>query len=133
MVWGQRMVWGQSAFSYYGGSGDHHWDFGYNGRSELTGGERRTGAVLGQGTLFAMKGDFDYGYDPIGNRTESNVDGASPAMTYTTNAVNQYTATFRPDGVVQLRFRREPVSGCRVRLHLGWRKPAEDGHPSESE
>mgnify|MGYP003810981151 CR=1 FL=1 len=44
-----------------------------------------------------MKGDFDYGYDPIGNRTESNVDGASPAMTYTTNAVNQYTATSDPE------------------------------------
>ena len=43
-----------------------------------------------------MKGDFDYVYDPIGNRTQSNVDGASPAMTYTTNAVNQYTATSDP-------------------------------------
>ncbi|NLE59960.1 MAG: hypothetical protein GX616_16530 [Planctomycetes bacterium] len=50
------------------GSGDHHWDFGYNQRSELTGGERRTGSNPGQGTLLTSKGSFDYGHDLIGNR-----------------------------------------------------------------
>lgn len=67
----------------------------YNTRSELTGGDRRVGTTLGSGT-FMTPGTYDYTYDPIGNRTNSNVDGASPDMTYTRNNVNQYTATADP-------------------------------------
>ncbi|HSW45258.1 MAG TPA: hypothetical protein VLM89_06775, partial [Phycisphaerae bacterium] len=78
-------------------SSNHHWDYGYNGRSELVGGNRRTGTDPGQGTDFSPNGVFDYTYDPIGNRTESNVDHASPAMSYTANNVNQYTATANPN------------------------------------
>ena len=77
------------------GTGNRHWEFLYNKRSELTNGDRRQGTTLGSGT-FMTPGDFDYAYDPIGNRTESNVDGASPAMSYTANNVNQYTATANP-------------------------------------
>jgi len=78
------------------GSGDHHWDYGYNDRSELTGGNRRTGTDPGQGTNFSPNGDFDYLYDPIGNRSESNVDGASPAMTYTATSLTQYAPAATP-------------------------------------
>ncbi len=82
-----------SAFDDYG---NHHWDFVYNDRSELTDADRKTGTTVGSGTPFETKGVFDYLYDPIGNRTESNVDDADPAMTYTRNNVNQYTATSDP-------------------------------------
>ncbi|MGQ9650928.1 MAG: hypothetical protein ACUVXJ_12525 [Phycisphaerae bacterium] len=48
-----------------------------------------------------MKGDFDYIYDPIGNRqtgtTYADMDTTRYSTTYTTNAVNQYTATSNPD------------------------------------
>ena len=81
-------------------AGNHHWDFGYNGRNELTGGDRRTGTVAGEGTDFTRKGDFDYGYDPIGNRetgtTYADMDTTRYSTTYTTNTVNQYTVTSDP-------------------------------------
>jgi len=79
---------------FFGGSGDGHWDFRYNGRSELTGGMRKTGTSLGAGNLMDP-GDFDYIYDPIGNRESYRLDGGT-ATTYTTNNLNQYTATADP-------------------------------------
>ncbi|HSW46225.1 MAG TPA: hypothetical protein VLM89_11715 [Phycisphaerae bacterium] len=93
---GRRTATIMTGTAFTGGSGEHHWDFGYNGRSELVGGNRRTGTDPGQGTDFSPNGVFDYTYDPIGNRTESNVGHASPAMSYTANNVNQYTATADP-------------------------------------
>jgi len=82
-----------TAFDDYG---NHHWAFLYNDRSELTDADRKTGTEPGSGTPFETKGVFDYLYDSIGNRTESNVDDADPAMTYTRNNVNQYTGTSDP-------------------------------------
>jgi len=81
-----------SAFDDYG---DHHWDFGYNDRNEVTAGNRREGTTVQQGN-FMTPGDYDYTYDPIGNRTETNVDNQQNPMTYTRNNVNQYTATTYP-------------------------------------
>jgi RHS repeat-associated protein len=92
---GQRTAVLMTGEAFNDGTGNRHWDFVYNTRSELTGGDRRLGTTVQDGT-FMTPGNYDYTYDPIGNRTNSNVDGASPDMTYTRNNVNQYTATADP-------------------------------------
>lgn len=95
-VLGRRTAVAMTGTAITLGSGEHHWDYGYNTRSELTGGNRRTGTTPDSGDDLSTKFDYDYAYDPIGNRTSSNVDNASPAMTYTSNDVNQYSATASP-------------------------------------
>jgi len=57
-------------------SGDHHWDFGYNTRNEVTTADRREGTTEQQGD-FLTPGDFDYTYDPIGNRHSTEVDSTT--------------------------------------------------------
>ena len=63
-------------------------------------GNRRTGTVAGEGTDFTLKGDFDYAYDPIGNRqtgtTYADTGTTQYSTSYTSNNVNQYTVTSDP-------------------------------------
>ncbi len=54
--------------------------YGYNDRSEVTGGVAVNDAAY----------DYGYGYDPIGNRLQSNA--GQQTCSYTSNQVNQYTA-----------------------------------------
>jgi RHS repeat-associated protein len=69
--------------------------FGYNSRSELTGTERHEWTQSeGIGDPVSPNGLFTYGYDNIGNRQTSAVDGSS--RTYTTNDVNQYGSITNP-------------------------------------
>jgi len=75
---------------------DHLFKWGYNDRSELTAADRHQGTDPDSpGTQYGTNGAFDYAYDPIGNRESYQLDGGT-ATTYTTNAVNQYTATANP-------------------------------------
>ncbi|MCG8409639.1 MAG: RHS repeat-associated core domain-containing protein [Phycisphaerales bacterium] len=67
-----------------------------NDRNELTRSQRFEGTDLQAVPQVAVTGqDFEYQYDPIGNRTESSIDQGT-ATDYTTNNVNQYTATANP-------------------------------------
>jgi len=66
---------------------DHHADFGYNDRSELTAADRKTGTTPGQGTPMTP-GDFDYAYDNIGNRESHTLD--SSTRYYCSSDLNQY-------------------------------------------
>lgn len=77
-----------SAFSCFG---EHHWDYGYNVRNELTTADRKDMSENG-----LLPGDYDYTYDPIGNRVFSNLQNQQNQMTYTRNNVNQYTGTTYP-------------------------------------
>ena len=61
------------------------WDYGYNSRNEVTSASRKNAA----GT--ALNGWlFDYAFDAIGNRYYSS---GQPYRTYTTNVLNQYSAS----------------------------------------
>jgi hypothetical protein len=70
------------------GSEDHHWDYGYNDRSEVTAGDRREDTTLGQGNLMSP-GNYDYDYDNIGNR-ENYARDASTTY-YCVDDLNRYT------------------------------------------
>lgn len=70
-------------------SADHHDVWAYNDRNELTGTTRRAGTTVGSGTVDTALGR-GYAYDPIGNRT-SYTEGASAALYYCANELNQYT------------------------------------------
>ena len=75
---------------------DHLFKWGYNDRSELTAADRYQSTDPDTPTnQYGTNGAFDYAYDPIGNRESYQLDGGT-ATTYTTNAVNQYTATANP-------------------------------------
>ncbi|MCG8407090.1 MAG: RHS repeat-associated core domain-containing protein, partial [Phycisphaerales bacterium] len=70
--------------------------YSYNDRNELTRSQRFEGTDLQAIPQVAVTGqDFEYQYDPIGNRTESSVDQGT-ATDYTVNNVNQYTSTANP-------------------------------------
>ena len=65
--------------------GGTNWEYGYNSRNEVTSASRKDDA----GT--ALNGwQFAYSFDAIGNRYSSS--GGRRTGTYTTNALNQYTA-----------------------------------------
>ncbi|MCG8409634.1 MAG: RHS repeat-associated core domain-containing protein, partial [Phycisphaerales bacterium] len=67
----------------------------YNDRNELTRSKRHQGTDPQQPGPAVIGQDFEYAYDPIGNRDTSSIDGGT-ATDYTTNNVNQYTATANP-------------------------------------
>ena len=71
----------------------HLLNYTYNDRSELTVADRREGTdPSSPGNPTAAPHDWDYVYDPIGNRDTFTLDGGT-ATTYADNSVNQYTAT----------------------------------------
>lgn len=67
----------------------------YNDRRELADARRYLGDDTGDTSQPVAAEAFEYLYDNIGNREEYAVGGASPT-TYSTNALNQYTATSNP-------------------------------------
>ncbi|MCK6486472.1 MAG: hypothetical protein L6R00_20335, partial [Phycisphaerae bacterium] len=69
--------------------------FTYNDRNELATAKRYTGGTLENPTNPVYTRHFGYDYDPIGNR-ESYQIGQGTATSYTTNELNQYTATADP-------------------------------------
>ncbi|NNM29816.1 MAG: RHS repeat-associated core domain-containing protein, partial [Akkermansiaceae bacterium] len=78
------------------------WHFSYNSRGEVTGGSKR----LHDTTLLAGQ-QYEYDYDAIGNREKARYGGDSNGanlreISYTSNALNQYTSIARPDQVVIL-------------------------------
>ncbi len=76
--------------------GDHHWRWGYHDRSEVTGADRCDTTTLTGNCSHLTPGDYDYTYDPIGNRTQATQDSA--ATHYCANNVNQYTLTHDGSG-----------------------------------
>ena len=74
----------------------HLFKWGYNERNELATADRNLGTDPDSPGNVMTPGDYDFTYDPIGNRTETNVDNDQNPMTYTRNSVNQYTATTYP-------------------------------------
>ncbi|RYD30756.1 MAG: hypothetical protein EOP85_23475, partial [Verrucomicrobiaceae bacterium] len=72
------------------------WTYGYNDRSEVTSGVKK----LANGNLAAGQ-QFGYEYDAIGNRISAQSGGDSSGnnlrtVSYTRNALNQYTAIATP-------------------------------------
>jgi hypothetical protein len=79
-------AFGQAAFD----------DWAYNDRSELTGSKRYLGTDPNDTSQPVIAEHFVLDYDPIGNRETYTVAYANPPTSYTTNALNQYTATAAP-------------------------------------
>jgi len=77
-------------FGRYPGLG-HHTAWGYNDRSEVTGEQTWAGQILTDTSMPLGGRNYGYGYDPIGNRTTTTLDGATTS-TYTPNALNQYSS-----------------------------------------
>ena len=73
----------------------------YNGRSEVTDAQRYHGTEVSDTSTVYGGREFDYAYDPIGNRTAASetIGGATLAKSYTANALNQYTAIANPTAV----------------------------------
>ncbi len=68
----------------------------YNDRDELTESRRFAGITVGDETSPVTNQQFQFGYDPIGNRTAYEGDGIEGALTYTANNLNQYTSVADP-------------------------------------
>jgi RHS repeat-associated protein len=66
--------------------------YGYNAAGELTASNRYAGADTGNTGSPITARDRAYEYDGIGNRTSFTQAGGTP-LTYTSNKLNQYTAT----------------------------------------
>jgi RHS repeat-associated protein len=66
--------------------------YGYNAAGELTASNRYAGADTGNTSSPITARDRAYAYDGIGNRTSFTQAGGAP-LTYTSNKLNQYTAT----------------------------------------
>lgn len=64
--------------------------YGYNDRSEVTSGAKYVGTDTSDFGNPVTSYDYDYAYDPIGNRKTCSDAGA--ATSYTANQLNQYTA-----------------------------------------
>ena len=64
--------------------------YDYNDRSEVVGGQKYQGIDPNDKTNPVRSYDYDYNYDPIGNRQTFNESGTQ--TTYTTNPLNQYDA-----------------------------------------
>ena len=88
-------VFSGEIFARYQGQGVHN-VYSYNDRSEVTGATAYTGQTVTDtsGTSALVGRKFDYGYDPIGNRVTSAVNGHT--VSYTPNALNQYTSRTVP-------------------------------------
>src|SRR5207302_8269333 len=71
--------------------------YSYNDRSELTASNRYAGTNISDLSHPDPKQQYNFGFDPIGNRTTYAGDGVEGAKTYVTNTVNQYTATHSPE------------------------------------
>ncbi|NUQ48165.1 MAG: hypothetical protein HUU22_19295, partial [Phycisphaerae bacterium] len=69
--------------------------FAYNDRNELTSARRYAGGTISNPSDPVYARHFEYAYDPIGNRETYEVSQGT-ATTYTTNELNQYTATANP-------------------------------------
>ena len=69
--------------------------FNYNSRGEVSQSKRFAGTVANPGAENTAE-DFDYGFDPIGNRKTSNVGNSDSPRGYTANILNQYTAITQP-------------------------------------
>lgn len=85
--------------AFTGHGGDHHWRWGYNDASELTDADRCTTTTL-TGSCTHVTGppnQYQYEYDPIGNRADST-EGTASAKYYCANNLNQYTATAAASG-----------------------------------
>jgi len=90
---------GTSSFAYgYNAAGQRsqatlesadHWDYGYNGRGEVTGGTKK----LSGGTDITGY-QFGYSFDNIGNRITATRNGRT--STYTPNSVNEYDSRTVP-------------------------------------
>jgi YD repeat-containing protein len=69
-------------------------DYSYNERNEIETAVWRTGTTPGSGTGITGR-NFSYTFDPIGNRISDTGDPG--VTTYTSNNLNQYTATTTPN------------------------------------
>ncbi|MCK5803822.1 MAG: RHS repeat-associated core domain-containing protein, partial [Lentisphaeria bacterium] len=81
--------------------------YAYSDRSELTAANRYNGTDITDTSSPVTAYDYDFDYDPIGNRKTRAVAGTT--TTYTTDQLNQYTAvtsltnpTYDPDGNMTL-------------------------------
>ena len=85
-------------FARFSGGG-HHSRYGYNDRSEVTSAQSWTGLDLNNESPVSALGGrkFDFEFDPIGNRTTSQVDNRVTA--YTPNELNQYASRTVPRAV----------------------------------
>jgi len=63
--------------------------YAYNDRSEVVGGQKYAGTDPNDKTNPVPSYDYDYNYDPIGNR--QTFTHAGTQTTYTANNLNQYT------------------------------------------
>ena len=83
-----------SAFTTH--SQEAYSSYTYNPRNELERSQRFEGTdPQAQSPIAVIGQDFEYHYDPIGNRTDSSIDQAT-ATTYAANNLNQYTSTSNP-------------------------------------
>ncbi|MDD2764144.1 MAG: hypothetical protein PHE83_09255 [Opitutaceae bacterium] len=80
-------------FSRYVGAGLHE-AYAYNDRGELTGAQTYHNQNLSDTTQPVTGRQYAYGFDHIGNRASSSVDGRG--VTYTANNLNQYTQRTTP-------------------------------------
>ena len=91
--------------------------YGYNARSEVVSARR----TIGGGEVRGF--DYDYAYDPIGNRTSATYydeQGETVASAYTANALNQYTQRTVP-GNVQVRGEADTDAIVTVNENPTWR------------
>ena len=83
----------------------------------------------------AVRGfDYDYAYDPIGNRTSATYydeQGEAVASSYSANALNQYTQRTVP-GNVQVRGEADPDAVVTVNENPTWRYPSLGGSAAQT-
>ena len=94
-----------SGSAFTAGDGEHHWQWGYNTRNELTAAHRCEGTDPSGACsplLIGYPSQLEYSYDPIGNRKTYTTDFGE--ITYTTNNVNQYTWWSSPYGNFNLTY-----------------------------
>ena len=72
-----------------------YWAYSYNERSEVTGGVKHLPAAQAEAAVNGYA--YGYGYDPIGNRKQTTVNGRRAG--YAANALNQYTSREVPGAV----------------------------------
>ena len=72
-----------------------YWAYGYNERSEVTGGVKHLPPAEAEAAVHGEA--YGYGYDPIGNRRQTTVNGRRAG--YVANGLNQYTSREVPGAV----------------------------------
>ena len=93
--------------------------YGYNARSEVVQARRMVGNEVIRGF------NFDYAYDPIGNRVTSTYydeQGDARTSAYSANELNQYTQRTVP-GNVQVRGEADADATVTVNGNPAWRYP----------